>query len=125
MGNNLNKPVSSPIGCGCAVFNDPVMTDGVVDSPLSGGDTYDLIIPESAFRIHFIAEGTPGDAAATVSRVKGNMQLPGSITIPCGVQVSIDIGGGNSPAGLYFDYIRVVATSATCFWFDCETPGGA
>lgn len=125
MPNIYNKPVADPTGCGgSAVLNDPVMTDGTTASPIAVGSK-NIIIPDSAFRVHFLCVGTTDTLGCTVSKKLGSTAIDGAVKIPCGVEVVIDIGGANSSDGLFFDSLDVVAAVETSYWFDCETPGGA
>lgn len=124
MPNIYNKPVADPSGCGCAILNDPVMTDGTTDSPIAIGAA-NIVIPDSAFRVNFVCVGTTDTLGCTVNKKMGTTVIDGAVKVPCGIVVSMDIGGANSSDGLYFDSLDVVAAVETSYWFDCETPGGA
>lgn len=108
---------------GTGVLNDPAMTDGTTPSPLAVG-VVTLNVPPSASKVNFLAVGTGDTLACTVTRKRGTTALPGSVQVPCGTVVTLNIGGANASSGLYLDALEVDAAVETSYWFDCDTPDG-
>ena len=123
----MGKPFDGQ-DCSGGFGNVPVAHDAsgtAKTSPVAGGATAALLVPDTAFRLNLLAVGS---ANATVTIKKGSTARSGSITIPVNTQVQIDCAGiGSDPVlGGNPDTIQIVAGAATpvSFWFDCTTDGG-